>query len=69
MTEIYQDIPDHLKDMAEIAFHLSTQMNPDAAASFLDNFTQYCANTSSSSEEIQNFLHFYFNLKLEELKK
>lgn len=67
MTEIYPEIPDNLRELADTAFSLATKMNPEAATDFLHNFTEYYSG-AEPNEEIRDFLHFYFNLKLEELK-
>ena len=67
MTEIFQNIRDEVKEVADLAWRLATaQKNPIDAANFLNNTTNYYRNIYTE-EEIE-FLQFYFNMKMEMMK-
>lgn len=68
MIELFENVPQKTKDIAETAWGLAiSQNNPMDAAKFLDNVVNYYDNILSD-EEIE-FLHFYFNLKMEMMKE
>ena len=68
MTEIFANIGDEVKDIAETAWNIAlAQKNPLDAANFLNNVTNYYKNIYTD-EEIE-FLQFYFNMKLEMMKE
>ena len=67
MTEIFQNIRDEVKEVADLAWRLAiAQKNPIDAANFLNNTTNYYRNIYTE-EEIE-FLQFYFNMKMEMMK-
>lgn len=68
MTELFPNIPEKTRKQAELAWALAcTCKTPVDAANMLDSFTNYwCA--ISDEEDTREFLNFFFNLKLEELK-
>ena len=68
MNEIYGNISDKVKEIADIAWRLTViQKNPIDAAKFLDNVTNYYRNILT--EEEIDFLQFYFNMKMEMMKE
>lgn len=68
MTEIYANVSDQVKEIADIAWRLTmAQKNPMDAANFLNNVTNYYSNILTE-EEIE-FLQFYFNMKMEMMKE
>lgn len=68
MQEIFDNISDNTKEIAEIAWRLAmTQKNPIDAANFLNSVTNYY-DAIMSEEEIE-FLRFYFNMKMEMMKE
>ena len=68
MTELYPDISDELRGLAETAWTVAkVQKTPMDAAAFLNNVTNYYGRTLS--EEEAEFLQFYFNLQMEMMKK
>ena len=68
MTEIFANIGDEVKDIAETAWNIAlAQKNPLDAANFLNNVTNYYKNIYTD-EEIE-FLQFYLNMKLEMMKE
>lgn len=67
MTEIFKDISRDARDAAESAFNLAMMLhNPAESANFLHNFTEYYV-AAHPEPEIQEFLNFYFNMRLEAL--
>ena len=67
MTELYPDISDELRGLAETAWTVAkVQKTPMDAATFLNNVTNYYGRTLS--EEEAEFLQFYFNLQMEMMK-
>jgi hypothetical protein len=68
MQEIFENVSDKVKEIAEIAWRLAmAQHNPMGAAEFLDNVTNYY-DKLLNEEEIE-FLRFYFNMKMEMMKE
>ncbi len=68
MNEIYGNVSDKAKEIADIAWRLTViQKNPVDAAKFLDNVTNYYRNILT--EEEIDFLQFYFNMKMEMMKE
>ncbi len=68
MQEIYKDIRDSVKQVADFAWNVAVaQPNPMDAANFLDNVTRYYKNFLTD-EEVE-FLQFYFNMKMEMMKQ
>lgn len=68
MTELYPNISEELRSAAEMAWNVATlKEDPIDAANFLNNVTNYYANTLTD-EEIE-FLQFYFNLRMEMMKQ
>ena len=68
MIELFGNVQQKVKDLAETAWSLAVnQRNPIDAANFLNNVTNYY-DEILTNEEIE-FLHFYFNLKMEMMNK
>ena len=68
MQEIFENVSDKTKEIAEMAWRLAmAQDNPMDAADFLNNITNYYDKILS--EEEVNFLRFYFNMKMELMKE
>jgi len=68
MTEIFANVSNTIKDVAEKAWYLASKMqDPVMASDFLDNVTNYYSYLCTE-EEIE-FLQFYFNMKLEMMKE
>lgn len=64
MTEIYADISENVKSLAEATWSLvSTMTSPVAAAEFLNNVVEQ-AKLQYTEEEVE-FLQFYFKLQME----
>lgn len=65
MTELFNDIPEDIKHNAEFIFNLiiKSYSSPKKIGETLNNYVKI-----HSDEYTQNFLNFYFNLRLEELK-
>ncbi len=63
MTEIFENIPDESKKRAAFMFDLAMQQ-PDilSAVNSLNEYTETCQD-----EEEQEFVEFFFRMKLEEL--
>lgn len=69
MTELFPNISDELKGIAETGWNIAINLNnPVKAAEFLDNLTNYYRAMMRSEEDIE-FLQFYFNMKMEMMKK
>lgn len=62
MTEIFADVPQIARDIAETAFNMAMQMDVEAAANFLNEITN-----SVKDEYLQDFYNFYFNMRMEAL--
>lgn len=68
MIELYENISDELRKTAEIAWKIAMlQRDPLTAASFLDNVTKYYQHLLT--EEEVDFLNFFFQMKMEMMKK
>ena len=68
MTELFPNISQEARKQADLAWTIAWNQNtPTQAAKMLDAFTNYYSSVSKE-EGIQEFLQFYFNLKMEELK-
>ena len=68
MTEIYDNISEETKEIAQLAWKVAiAQNNPADAANFLNNVTEYYRN-SLTEEEIE-FLRFYFKMQMEMMKE
>ena len=68
MQEIFENISNNVKEIADVAWRLaSAQKSPLEAAKFLDNVTNYY-DKIMTEEEIE-FLRFYFNMKMEMMKE
>ena len=64
MTEIFENIPEYIKKQTEGIVELALlQKDLMGTISVLKNYRETCSN-----EEEQEFLDFYFNLKMEQLK-
>ncbi len=69
MTELFPEISKEARKNAELAWTIASHCkNSIDAAKMLDAYTNFEA-IRSKEENIREFLNFYFNLKLEELKK
>ena len=67
MTELFPNVRDEVKEVADMAWRLAlSQRNPVEAADFLTNTTNYYKHIYTE-EEIE-FLQFYFNMKMEMMK-
>lgn len=67
MTELYEDISDELRSIAQTAWDIAfAQKTPMEAAEFLNTVTNYYNNTLT--EEEVEFLQFYFQLRMEMMK-
>lgn len=63
MIEIFENIPDSVKETSQQVFDLALLLkNPQAIASFLNEYTNSCQN-----EEEQEFIRFYFNMRMAQL--
>lgn len=68
MTEIFEDISDEIKQLAESAWTITlAQETPIKAAEFLNNVTNYYTNILTERE--MEFLQFYFQMKMEMMKE
>lgn len=68
MQEIFKDVRDEVKSIAETAWTVAlAQSTPLEAAKFLDNVTNFYKNYYTE-EEIE-FLRFYFRLQTEMMDK
>ena len=68
MTEIFKDISDEIKQLAEGAWAITlAQESPIKAAEFLNNVTNYYTNILTERE--MEFLQFYFQMKMEMMKE
>ncbi len=64
MIEIFPNIPQEVRNSAAMMFDLaSMQHNPLKMVQMLNEYTNTCEN----EEEIE-FLRFYFNLRMEQMK-
>ena len=69
MTEMFTNVRDDVKKIADLAWKVAlAQNNPADAATFLDNVTNFYKHYYTE-EEIE-YLRFYFNVKMQtELNK
>lgn len=68
MTEIFQNVSDEAKEIAELSWRVANiQKNPLEAANFLANVTSYYSNILT--EEEVEFLQFYFKMQMEMMKE
>lgn len=68
MTEIFETISRDARDAAESAFNLAILLKtPANSADFLHNFTEYYIAVHPEPN-IREFLQFYFNMRMEDLK-
>ena len=68
MTEIYENVSDNAKQIADLAWQIAIVLkDPVKAANFLNSVTEYYRN--SLTEEEVEFLQFYFNMKMEMMKE
>ena len=68
MQEIFQNVSDKTKEIAEISWRLAvSQRNPIEAAEFLNSITNYYDKILN--EEDIEFMRFYFNMKMEAMKE
>lgn len=68
MTEIFDNISDETKEIAQLAWTIAmAQNNPATAASFLNSVTEYYRNILTEVEV--EFLQFYFNMRMEMIKQ
>lgn len=68
MQEIFQNVSDRTKEIAEISWRLAvSQRNPIEAAEFLNTVTNYYDKILN--EENIEFMRFYFNMKMEAMKE
>lgn len=67
MLEIFNNIRPVVKHTAETAWQIALlQSNPVKAANFLNNIIDYYIGIFSEDE--LDFLRFYFNMKMENMK-
>lgn len=63
MVEIFEDIPQRVKDQAELIFELALlQPNFISAVKILNDYTNICVD-----DREREFVEFYFNMKMESL--
>lgn len=68
MIEIFDNIKEEVRDMAEFSWKIALKQNtPQDAAEFLNNVTNYYMSFGTP-EEVE-FLRFYFNMKMEMMNK
>lgn len=67
MTQIYDNIPADTKEAAELAFTLAIKLDEIHASNLLNSFTNYYCSIHTNPE-IRDFLQFYFNLRMEQMK-
>ena len=62
MIQIFENIPDEVKNRAEFMFNMSIQQPLPVAAKMLNEYINAC-----SDEEEKEFVEFYFNMRMEQL--
>jgi hypothetical protein len=68
MTEIFTDISEDIKNYADFTWTLAMSKNSlDEAVEILNNFTNFY-RTFGTPKEVE-FLQFYFNMRMEMMKK
>jgi len=61
VIELFPDVPQEIRDLAELYFNTAIQMKDEiAATNLLKKFRDLCGN--------EEFADFYFNLKFENLR-
>ena len=61
MIELFPDVPQEIRDLAELYFNTAIQMKDEVAATnLLKKFRDLCGN--------EKFADFYFGLRFENLK-
>lgn len=64
MTELFTELPDNVKRQAEKFVDITLQNNdPFDIVNILNEYTESC-----QSEEEREFVQFYINMRLEEMK-
>ena len=67
MTEIFANVRQEVKDLAEMSWEIALRQKTVAdAAKFLNDVTNYYENLYT--EEEVEFLQFYFHMKMEMMK-
>lgn len=68
MMELYPNVSEKVREIAEIAWRLTlAQKNPIDAAEFLNSVVNYY--NDQITEEEAEFLQFYFDMKMEMMKE
>ena len=63
MIEIFENIPAEVKKQTELIVNfIFSYLEPEAGLKFLNNYLTTCQN-----EEEEEFIRFYFNLRMEQL--
>lgn len=63
MIEIFNNIPDKVKEQAEFIFNIAIKYSDiSRTIKILNNYINTCIN-----EEEKKFVEFYFNLRMEQL--
>lgn len=63
MTELFPNISEKVREEAQMAWNLALHMeDPVKIVNFLNDYTQF-----APTDEIQDFLRFFFNAKMEEM--
>lgn len=64
MEELFVNIPDAIKEQAKFVFEMAMRQKDIVhMVNVLNEYTTTCQN-----EEEKNFVEFYFNMKMEQLK-
>lgn len=61
MIELFTDIPKTTKAGAKMIFDIASQLGPTKMADLLNNYTNAC------DENEQEFVRFYFNMRMRQL--
>lgn len=67
MQEIFENIDEETKKLAETYWNMIFSYDPLQAAKFLDHVIR--EYEAADAQEIADFLRFYFNMKLEMMKE
>ena len=68
MTEIYENIKEEIKQLAETSWNIAMeQKTPANAANFLNNVLSFYEH--QLTEEEYEFLQFYFKVRMEMIKR
>lgn len=63
MIEIFENIPQSVKNKAEFVFNMASyRKSAPSIVKILNDYTNSCTN-----EEEKEFIRFYFNLRMQEL--